>query len=185
MRPLSLDFASKQRSLTARKVFPGIVILLAGILSISSIFWQYQHQQAIKSGLQARLGSLKQHAQKLHTNTPLPPELLTQIEQANLVYAQIQTPWEKIFTALESSRVKSANDIALLSIKADATKRILTLTGEARDFNALNKFTGTLSDSATFENTVLTNDKLSTGSPPIVVNFELRLTWRTEDNRHP
>lgn len=181
MTRLSINFATGQRSLTAWNPALGFSLLLAGTLAFGIAAWGFQQQVDSKANLQGKRDALRQSTQRLHTGGPVPSEMAAQVEQANAAYALILTPWEEIFAALEAARGKVSGDIALLSIKADAAKRELIITGEAKDFTALSAFTSALSATPAFQNITLANDKLSAGNPPIVVAFDLRLTWRVQD----
>lgn len=181
MSRLSINFAAEQRSLTAWNPVLGLSLLLAGALALGIAAWDYQQQTGEKINLQDQSDVLHQRTQRLRSGDPIPVEMAAQVAQANAAYALIQTPWEEIFTALEAARDKEFGDIALLSVKADAAKRELILTGEAKDFTALSAFTSALSATPVFQNIFLANDKLSAGSPPVVVAFELRLAWRAQD----
>jgi Tfp pilus assembly protein PilN len=179
MSKLLINFAAVQRSVNTWNPFWGGSLLLAGMFALGLSAWDYRLQAEQNASLQLQRDTLRQSTQQQQNHAPVPAELITQIEQANAVYAMTQTPWEAIFTALEAARGKPSGTIALLSLRADAAKRELTLTGEARDFAALNAFNAALSDIPIFQNVALSNDKLSSGNPPIVVTFDLRLTWRT------
>lgn len=181
MSRLSINFAAEQRSLTAWSPALGFSLFLAGVLALGIAAWDYRQQADEKTNLQNRRDVLHQRTQRLRTGDPIPAEMAAQVEQANIAYALIQTPWEEIFTALEAARDKAPGDIALLSVKADAAKRELVLTGEAKNFTALNTFASALSATPVFQNISLANDKLSAGNPPIVVAFDLRLAWRAQD----
>jgi hypothetical protein len=177
---LTLNFATEQRSLTAWNPVLGIALLFAGIIALVLVARDYRQQLDIHSTLmeQRDLAHLQQ-SKLQYSNAPLPAELKIQIEQANSVYALISTPWEKILSALETACKKNSSGIALLSIKADNSKNEIILTGEAKNFAAFSAFTAALSEAPEFQNITLTNDKLSTGNTPVVVNFDLRLNWRT------
>lgn len=181
MPRLFINFAAEQRSLTAWNPALGFSLLLAGALALGISTWDYRQQTDEKANLQDRRDTLHQRTQRLRSGDPVPAEMAAQVEQANAAYALIRTPWEEIFKALEAARGKKPGDIALLSVKADAAKRELVITGEARDFTALSAFTSALSAASVFQNVSLANDKLNAGSPPVVVAFELRLAWRAQD----
>ena len=180
MSRLSINFATEQRSLTAWSPALGFSLLLAGVLALGVAAWDYRQHEDEKANLQSRRDGLHQRTQRLYAGDPVPAEMAAQVEQANTAYALIRTPWEEIFMALEAARDKEPGDIALLSVKADAAKRELILTGEAKDFTALSAFTSALSAIPIFQNITLANDKLSSGNPPIVVAFDLRLAWRAK-----
>ena len=184
MSRLHLNFAAGQRNLTTWNPVLGLSLLAMGILAIGLVTSDYRQQAEKKINAQDRQYALQQQTQHLHTGDPVPLELATQIDHANTIYALIQRPWEDTFTALESAREKVPGNIALLSIKVNSTEKEITLTGEAKDFSALSAFTSALSDIPIFQNVTLSNDKLSSGPPPIVVSFDLRLNWLAKAPSH-
>ncbi len=177
MPRLCLNFATNQRTLTAWNPVLALLILFAGTVALSYTAWDYQKQTEEKINLQDRRDSLKQRTQRQLKIEPISAEVSSGVERANTVTLLAKTPWEEIFTSLEAARNSTQAGIAMLSLKADTTKHELTLTGEAKDFTALSDFTSALSDTAIFQNITLVNDKLSSGAPPVVVNFDLHLTW--------
>ena len=184
MSKLHLNFAADQRNLTAWNPALGLALLAVGILAIGLFTSDYRQQAEQKINALDRQNALRQQTQHLHTGDPVPLELATQIDHANTIYALLQTPWENTFAALESAREKVPGTIALLSIKVNSAKKEIILTGEAKDFSALSAFTSALSDIPAFQNVTLSNDKLSSGLPPIVVSFDLRLNWLAQAPSH-
>ena len=176
MNHLRINFAQPQPSLNAWKPAWSMALLGIGLISLGIATWQYQHTTQANALLQNTRDALRQRAQTTPSNTPPTADLLAQVAQANASYALTQTPWEKIFTALEAARNQHDSSIALLSIRADAAKHELSLLGEAKNFKALSSFSAALSDTPLFYQVTLANDKLGTGAP-IVVVFELRLNW--------
>ena len=180
MSRLSLDFASAQGSLTAARPHLGFALLAAGVLALALTAWENERQIEVNTALRAERDQLLGRAQRSLPAEKVPAELSAQIEQAGAAYAEIMTPWDELFQALEASR---SNDIALLSITADAAKKEFGLAGEARDFGALSSFSDSLSSSPLFRRVALSNHKLSEGAPPIVVKFDLTLAWRQDRER--
>lgn len=178
MPRLSLNFAADQRSLTVWNPALWLMCLLAGVLALGIAAWDYQRQADMTINLQDRRDTLHRRTQRLHNMDTISSDVAVQIERANAAYALAKTPWEIIFTALETAHDKASGGIALLSIKADTTKRELAISGEAIDFTALSLFTSALAEIPIFQNVYLINDRLSTGNPPVVVTFDLRLAWR-------
>jgi hypothetical protein len=182
MFPLSLDFASAQRPLAGPKPYLGFGLLLAGALVLATVAWENDRQIEANTALRAQRHQL---AARLHRQQPreqVPAELSAQFDQAATAYAQIMTAWEDLFRALEASR---SGDIALLSLTADSAKQEFALSGEAKDFGALSKFSDTLSSNPLFRRVALSNHKLSEGAPPIVVKFDLMLAWRQGNEPRP
>lgn len=178
MSKLALNFAVPPRRLNAWHPAWGMALLLIGCSTLGYAIWHYQQQLAQRSQLQAQRNELRSHTQP--SSAPIATDLLPQIGQANATYALVRAPWSDVFEAVEAARNKASHGIALLSVKASGDKRELNLSGEAKDFAALHAFTEALSEQAVFTSVTLSNDKLSTGTLPIVITFDLRLTWRAE-----
>lgn len=181
MQRLALNFSCKQRSLQAWNPLWGAVLLLSGVIVLCIVGYEYSRQLSLNSDLRGEYASLQDRTQRQSNNAPLSPSVVAELEQANIAYEQSQIPWIEIFAALEAARGNHPDDIALLAIKADASKLELRITGEAKDFAALSVFTSALSASPDFQNVSLINDKLSVGSTPVVVVFDLRLNWAKPD----
>lgn len=180
MTRLSLDFASAQRSLAGPRPYLGWGILVAGVLVSAITAWSNDQQVEANVALRAERDQLAARLQRSQPAEKVPAELSDQIQQAATAYGEIMTPWDDLFQALEASK---GNDVALISITADAAKREFALSGEARDFGALSGFSDALSARPLFPQVALSNHRLSEGAPPIVVKFELRLTWRQDQER--
>lgn len=180
MSRLSLDFACAQRPLAAPKPYLGAALLLAGTLVLAVVAWKNEQQAVANAALRAQRDEMSAHLQRQQPKEPIPPELSAQFDQAAAAYAQIMTAWDDLFQALETNR---SGDIALLSLSADSTKKEIALSGEAKDFGALSRFSDALSASPRFQRVALANHKLSEGAPPIVVKFDLMLAWR--EDREP
>ncbi len=184
---LSINFATGQRRLNPRSSALGYVMLLAGGLALAAAGWDFWQQSEEKNQLQAERNALRHEARRRQGGDTLPATLQNQIEQANKAYALLQSPWDEVFMALESAYAhqessKAAHsqgmgDIGLLLIKADAVRQELALSGQARNFNALNALSKALSESGKFAHVTLANHKLSEGAAPVVVIFDLRMNW--------
>lgn len=174
---LSLNFATQQRSLTARNPVLGIALLLAGSLAFGFAFQNYQKQADDNTALQSKQHALRKADKHKDSSNTVFPELKNQIEQANAVYASTRTPWNSVFAMLESARGSKLDAIALLSLRANQSKREILLTGEAKSFSELSSFTSALSSQPGFRNVTLISDKLSEGKTPQVVSFDLHLEW--------
>lgn len=177
MTRLSLDFASAQRPLAGPKPYLGFGLLLAGVLVLASVAWEHALQVEAGAALRAQRDLLLARAHRRQPVERLPAESSAQFDQAAAAYAQMTTPWDDLFQALETGR---SGDIALLSLTADSAKREFALGGEAKDFDALSKFSDILSANPLFGKVALSNHRLSEGAPPIVVKFDLTLAWRQD-----
>ncbi|MBI2319913.1 MAG: PilN domain-containing protein [Betaproteobacteria bacterium] len=175
MSRLSLDFANAQRPLASPRLGLGLALLAAGAIALGVAAWEYREQTLANASLQERRDQLAERVERRRPAALISPEIAAQAEQAGAAYAQLRAPWEEVFHALEAAR---GAEIALLSLSADAGKREIALSGEARDFAALSAFADTLSASPPFRKATLANHKFSDGAAPIVVKFDLALGWR-------
>lgn len=176
MSRLSLDFASAQRALAGPKPYLGLGLLLCGAIALAIVAWNNDQQGESNAALRAQRDQAAARVQRQQPREQVPAELSSQFDQAAAAYAQIMTAWDELFRVLEASR---GGDIALLSLSADSAKKEFILTGEAKDFGSLSKFSDTLSASSLFRRVALSNHKLSEGAPPIVVKFDLMIAWRS------
>lgn len=178
MSRLSLNFASAQRALAVPKPYLGFGLLLAGALVLALVAWKNEQQIEANAALRAQRDQMAGRLQRQKPQEKVPPELSAEFDQAATAYAQIMTAWDDLFQVLETSR---SGEITLLSLTADTAKQEFALSGEAKDFGALSKFSDTLSSSPLIQRVALSNHKLSEGAPPIVVKFDLMLAWRQEN----
>lgn len=181
MFQLSLNFASPQRPLARPVRHLGPILLLVGAIMFAAVAWEYTDQVEINTALHAQRDLLTTRLQRDKPPQPVPAELSSQFDKATAAYAQILTPWDKLFHALETNR---SADIALLSVSADAATKEFVLSGEARNFSALSKFSDTLSASPLFKRVALSNHRLTEGAQPIVLRFDLLLAWDKAGELH-
>ena len=179
MHRLSLDFASAQRPLAGPKPYLGVALLLAGVLVLAGVAWKNDQQIEANNALRAQRDQLAARLKRQQPREQVPAELSAQFDQAAAAYTQIKTAWDDLFQALETGR---SSDIALLSLTADSGKKEFALSGEAKDFGALSKFSDAMSANPQFRRVALANHKLSEGAPPIVVKFDLMLAWRQDSD---
>lgn len=175
MRRLSLDFGSAQRALAQPKATVGLGLLLLGAIVLASVAWTFNQQVEANAVLRAQRDRLASRLRPVKLPQQPTAENSAQFDQASAAYAQIMTPWDALLGALENTR---GGEVALLSLTADAARREFALSGEAKDFPALSKFSDALSANAMFVKVALVDHKLSDGAAPPVVKFDLTLAWR-------
>ena len=101
-------------------------------------------------------------------------ELQLEIRQANEILQQLALPWDALFKVVESN---SEQEIALLSIQPDATKRIVRIGGEAKDFDALLAYITRLENSKIINRVYLTSHEVRTQDAENPVRFALLANW--------
>jgi hypothetical protein len=128
-RPLELDYIAPPR----RPVWVGLAILGISL--------------AIAAGLVLRYGEAQQELQRLQTEgglilsdtrasaRPVPKERLEEeARAAEAVVRQLTLPWATLITTIEQA---ASRDVAILQLQPDAEQRVLRLTAEARNRDAM------------------------------------------------
>ena len=83
-------------------------------------------------------------------------------------------PWGELFKRVEASNEK---EIALLSIQPDAGKRVMRLSGEAKNFEALLAYIARLEHTPMLNQVYLTSHELRLQDPQKPVRFALTANW--------
>ena len=133
MRALSLDFQQQKR----RAGWTNIALLAGGLVMAMFLGWHSMTQFSQIRALQAQQASLA-HSTQRRAPMRLPAteaqRLNNEIAQARDVLEQLALPWEHLFEDIESS---PDDHVALLAIEPDAAKHLVSISGEAKDLNAM------------------------------------------------
>ena len=160
----------------------GLALLLMGACALAFVIWSNDRQGDSNAELRAQRDRLAASLRPGKLQEKMQTEDSAKIGVAGAAYARIMRPWGGMFHALESSR---SDEIAILSLVADATRKEIALSGEAKDFAALSRFSDTLSGNPAFMKVELADHKLIDGAPRNLVRFELKLAWHViEELRH-
>jgi hypothetical protein len=102
-------------------------------------------------------------------------ELAVEVEHANEVLRQLTLPWDELFQAVESAAGKK---IALLALEPDTEKRMVKISGEAKDFSSLLNYVMQLEERDVFGPVYLQNHQVKLQDPDKPVRFSLLAVWR-------
>ena len=174
LRPLSLDYQRNRRpaSRLDKTLLTGALMaaVFSGIhyLNISAETVALEEKQAAVQHqpkhdvLDARLASLDAQ------------QLKTEVKQANAVLAQLALPWESLFADLDTSQRER---VALLVIEPDTEKRVIKVTGEARDFSAMLGYVTYLQGRPSLTGVYLQNHHIEQQTAEQPVRFSLLASW--------
>lgn len=130
---IQLDYADKHPVWHISSWLFGVSLLLALVVGWQSVEMREQ-RESLRQELSTRQAAAQPvQAQKIKPES-LSAEQKMQIKQANLVLEQLGRPWPAMLARLEQAM---SADVAILSIRPDAGKGRLRLSGEARDIPAL------------------------------------------------
>jgi hypothetical protein len=89
------------------------------------------------------------------------------------VVRSLETPWADLLASLEAA----PGDVALLSIEPSASKRVLSLTAETADPEAMLNYLQALQSDPHFSNVTLVSHQIQIQSPGTPLLFKLQATW--------
>jgi Tfp pilus assembly protein PilN len=168
--PLQLDFKQAPRSWSVL----GVLLLVAGAAWLAYAANEARAVTAQIDLAEARMEGLAKRG-KVPAMAPLDAQALQQeVRQANAILQQLTLPWNALFQVLETT---SEKQIALLAIQPDATKHLLRLNGEAKNFDALLAYIARLEQSKVLDHVYLTSHEVRSQDAEKPVRFSLVANW--------
>jgi hypothetical protein len=102
-------------------------------------------------------------------------QLAQEVTRANEVLRQLTLPWEELFQTVESV---AGRKVALLALEPDMEKRLVKISGEARDMPALLNYITQLEAQEAFGAVYLQSHQVQQRDPDKPVRFALLAVWR-------
>ena len=170
IRALALDFKQTPRQWSVL----GLLVLLIGALLLAYVANTERNLTGQIEIAEARLDRLAKRGNITTVQPVDTTQLQQEIRQANEILQQLSLPWDVLFKAVEPT---GEQDIALLSIQPNVDKRIVRLTGEAKNFKALLAYLTFLEHSKTLNNVYLTSHEVRTKDAEKPVYFALMANW--------
>jgi hypothetical protein len=97
-------------------------------------------------------------------------DLVLEVKHANEVLHQLGLPWESMFRAVESSGSK---DVVLLALEPDMEKRVMKISGEAKNIPAMLGYVTQLGEQDMFASVYLQSHQVQLQSQDKPVRFAL------------
>lgn len=178
MRALRLDYQRRTRPVS----WLGLGMLASALVALV-LTGGYYHQ--LGQGIEL-WESRVDHEERLagHRARALRPasaeaarEQALEVQHANQVLRQLSLPWDALFTAVEASGGKN---IALLSMEPDLRKGAVTISAEAKDFDAMLEYVRQLGKREVFGSVLLQNHQVQQADPQKPIRFSLRAVWKVE-----
>lgn len=172
MKPIALDFKRTRPMLGGAS----LALLAAGLIAATYV-GSAQHALAEKlRAAEQKMSSLERAgAHRLPaTRAEDSAALQLEVHQANEILHQLALPWDSLFKAIESSREQ---EVALLAVQPDAPRRMVRLSGEAKNLDVLLAYIDRLEKSGVLSGVYLTQHELRSQDPDKPVRFALVANW--------
>lgn len=177
MHPLKLDYRPRHwsgyragASVLIAALVASAYVLTSHVLTgaeIKNQEKQWQNAQRADGPEQSEPGISPEKVERLR------PEL----KRANEIVQQLALPWDSLFNAIE---VFDPNQVALLRIETDMSRRSLTITAEAKNFNGMLGYLGSLGKQARLTDVYLISHQLLEEDELKPVRFSISANWVTE-----
>lgn len=102
-------------------------------------------------------------------------EASREVAHANEVLRRLSLPWELLFRTVESA---AGEDVTLLALEPDMEKRLVKISGEAKDFQAVLNYITRLEARPVFGPVHLQSHEVQQQDANRPVRFALQIVWR-------
>lgn len=178
MRSLKLRFpdtGQRTRGVDLILFFAGFIIFL-GVLyqfkvtSEAINYWNLHIEHIENKQNPEKTDSGRRNSQNREINL----EIRKEIKNANTILGSLNFPWGALFDSIENA---VSQDIALLSLLPNVSKRSLRISGEAKNMDELLAFVKALEREDLFINAHLLNYKIKKSSPHEPIVFQVTTSW--------
>lgn len=170
MSELRLDY---QRSVQAFPV-EGLLLFALALVVLAASALYYRSLSARADLLEARGGQREHKAQRGPSSERAAAALALEVRHANEVLRQLTTPWGGLFQTLETSAGKN---VALLTLEPDTEKRLVKISGEAKNMTAMLNYVQRLENRDAFGTVYLQSHHVQLQDPEKPVRFVVQATW--------
>jgi len=159
-------------------VWPGWLLLLAALALAGATGHSYWAAKEVLAAAQAASGAAPRRAQaKLAEKPAYPGPLRENLVYANAVVQNLALPWDMLFRTVEGT---GNVPVALLAVQPDPQKRMVRISGEAKDYAAVLTYLARLDGSDTLRNVHLLSHQLKQDDPQHPLLFTIAASWKAE-----
>jgi hypothetical protein len=172
MRPLSLDYVRNPT------VWPAWLLLLAALPIAGETGRSYWAAKQQLAALQAApVGALPRAQMKFMERAVLPEPLKENLNYAAGVVQNLALPWDTLFKSVEGT---GNVPVALLNVQPDPQKRLVKISGEAKDYAAVLIYLARLDEGGTLRNVHLLSHRVKQDDPQRPLLFTVAASWKPE-----
>jgi hypothetical protein len=164
-RRVELDYVAPVR----RPAWPGLLLLAVALAVSALVLERYRDVRQELARYEAQAGLVLPGAR---TTRALPKERLDeQAKSAEAVVRQLTLPWGSLIGAIEQAATR---DVAILQLQPDAEQRVLRLTAEARNRDAMFEYLKRLGGARELANVVLVSHQVQRDDPQQPIQFSVQ-----------
>jgi Tfp pilus assembly protein PilN len=167
MRALDLDLVRR------RPAWPAWLMLAIGLALSAEAWFGYLDMHDEVDRLQNRRSPPQLTAAA--PKEPVNEQTQRELDAARQILRELALPWEALFHAIEAS---TDNSTAMLAIEPDAGKRVVRISGEARNYLAVLNFMARLEKAQVLGGVHLLSHQIREDVAERPYQFTLAASWR-------
>jgi Tfp pilus assembly protein PilN len=166
---LELDYVARPR----RATWLGLFVLAAAIAVAAEVALRYRDVQDERARIEVATGLL---IGERRPPRALPKQRLEEeTKAAQAVMRRLTLPWAPLVQAIEAA---ATPDVAILQLQPDPQQRVLRLTGEARDQDAMLEYLQRLAEAKVLTDVQLVNHQILVDESQRPVRFAVQAALR-------
>ncbi len=174
MHTLLLDFQNTRR----HSGWLNFLYLTSGLIAVALLVVYFLTLQTAIDKLESRRTSIEHQAhhttRSTHRSAEDEQQLRAEVKDANEVLSQLSLPWVALFKDIEASQQQQ---VALLAIVPDAPRRVIKISGEARDLSAVLGYLRNLQKAKSLKSVYLQNHQVELRTAEKPVHFTILASW--------
>jgi len=168
-RRLELDYVASPW----RPAWPGLVLLVLALGLAGELALRYRDARADLARLETQAGLVRPAGRPARA---APKERLDeQVKSAEAVVRELTLPWAGLIGALEQAATR---DVAILQLQPDAEQRLLRLTAEARNRDAMFAYLRRLGAARELADVVLLSHQVQREDPQQPIQFSVQASLK-------
>ena len=169
IRPVELDYIAPVR----RPLWPGLALLAISLALAGTLLARYDDARREVARLETASGLIAPERRSVRV---VPKERLEEeAKSAASVVRQLTLPWAALVGTLEQAATR---EVAILQLQPDAEQRLLRLSGEARDREAMFEYLRRLGAAQGLAEVHLVSHQVRLEDPQQPIQFAVQATIR-------
>jgi|SRR5688572_17185778 hypothetical protein len=169
VRRVELDYVARVR----RPAWPGLAVLAVALAVAGWLAKDYREARLQLTRLETTAGMLGPERRPVRA---LPKERLeAEARSAEAVVRELTLPWAALIRSLEEAAMR---DVAILQLQPDAHQRVLRLTAEARNQEAMFQYLRRLAAAKNLGEAHLVSHQVQRDDPQRPIQFSVQATLR-------